>query len=235
MQANGPPPHGTRLRNESATPRMLFPLIRHLSERATPLLARLPFTPNQITFASLFVGLAGAACYLEGSRGWGIAGGVLILISYVLDNCDGEIARLRNMQSQFGASLDNAADGLIHAALFLALGWAAERAFDAGLWFWLGAAAAAGCMINYAIVQIPVWLRGAGTAANTHHAFTPPPKTPKDLLVYVFREIFRADFCFVLLALSAFDLAWVLLPLSAVGAQVYWLMVFVKGARNYRV
>ena len=243
MQANGPPPHETSLRDESAAPRMPFPLVRHLSERVTPMLVRLPFTPNQITFASLLAGLAGALCYLEGSRSWAIAGGVLFVVSYVLDNCDGEVARIKNMQSRFGKNLDDVADWLIHAALFMALGWAAERAFAEVLWFWLGVAAAASCTINYAVVRLLDRMRGAGKDAddatpasdNGGPVYSPPPKAPKDLFVYVFREIFRADFCFILLALSAFDLAWVLLPLGAVGAQVYWLTVFIKGARNYHV
>ena len=41
----------------------LLPLIRHLSACTTPLLARLPVTPNQITSGSMLIGLA-AACYL---------------------------------------------------------------------------------------------------------------------------------------------------------------------------
>jgi len=37
--------------------RSFLPLIRHLSARMTPLLAKLPATPNQITSASFLTGL----------------------------------------------------------------------------------------------------------------------------------------------------------------------------------
>lgn len=243
MQGNGLPAPEPGAQDGASAERTLFPLVRHLSERVTPALVRLPLTPNQITFASLLAGLAAAACYLDGDRLWAVVGGVLFVISYVLDNCDGEVARLKNMQSQFGADLDTFADWLTHTALFLALGFTAERAFAEDLWFWFGVAAAAGCTINYAVVRLLDRMRGAGIGEDdTPHArdgespaFSPLPKAPKELFIYVFREIFRADFCFILLALSAFDLAWALLPFGAVGAQVYWLTVFVKGARDYHV
>ena len=42
-----------------------FPLIRHLSYRLTPLLARTHFTPNQITGAGLVLGVGGAWCFVQ--------------------------------------------------------------------------------------------------------------------------------------------------------------------------
>ena len=38
-----------------------------------------------------------------------------------------------------------------------------------------------------------------------------------------------------LVLLSVVDLIWLLLPVAAIGAQVYWLLIFVKGARDYHV
>jgi hypothetical protein len=54
-------------------------------------------------------------------------------------------------------------------------------------------------------------------------------------VVFAFRELTRADFCFIVLALVLFDVVWVLLPAAAVGAQVYWLTRFSGGAGDYRV
>ena len=52
----------------------------------------------------------------------------------------------------------------------------------------------------------------------------------RDWFLYVFRELCRADFCFLLLLLAAFDIAWVLLPAAAIGAQVYWLTGLSQGS-----
>ena len=53
--------------------------------------------------------------------------------------------------------------------------------------------------------------------------------------VFVFRELFRADFCFIVLALTLVDLTWLLLPAGAVGSQVYWATQLVEGADEFHV
>ena len=70
----------------------LFPLLRHLSVRVTPLLARFPVTANQITLASLALGLGCAWAMTGEGRAMTTAGGVMLVLCYLLDNCDGEIA-----------------------------------------------------------------------------------------------------------------------------------------------
>src|SRR3954465_5927871 len=59
-------------------------------------LQRSRVTPNQITFASLFVFVAGAAllAIMPGQMGL-VAAVVVIELSYVLDCFDGQLARLR--------------------------------------------------------------------------------------------------------------------------------------------
>ena len=93
-----------------APPERVFPLVRHLSFRATALLVRLPVTPNQVTFASIAAGLGAAFCYLQAGQGWQIPGALLLVLNYVLDNSDGEIARLKYMCSDFGVRLDTFGD-----------------------------------------------------------------------------------------------------------------------------
>jgi phosphatidylglycerophosphate synthase len=76
-------------------------------------LARTGITPNQVTFATLPVFLAGAAL-LALSPGWGalIAGAAIIELSYVLDCADGQLARLKGTSSPVGAHLDFLMDEL---------------------------------------------------------------------------------------------------------------------------
>jgi hypothetical protein len=61
------------------------------------------------------------------------------------------------------------------------------------------------------------------------------PEGWRQWAVYTFRELFRADFCFIVLGLAFFDAVWILLPLGAVGAQVFWAAQLIKGARDYHV
>ena len=99
----------TRIRK---SPSQLFPLIRHLSYFLTTHLLKTAITPNQITLLSLIFGLLCGACFISGSHFFQIAGAIFFILSYVMDNCDGEIARIKNMSSEFGAKFDDIVDWL---------------------------------------------------------------------------------------------------------------------------
>lgn len=215
-----------------------FPFVRLLSTRCTPYLARLPLTPNHITLLSIAFGLAAGAAILAGSRGGAVLGAALLVVSYVLDNCDGEIARLKRMSSRFGARLDDFGDWLVHTLLFAAMGLAASRARLDTVWLWFGLAAGAGGTLNYLASMLPA-LSGGGAA-------TPPaeqgpsdaaamPATPLEWTAFVFRELMRADFCFIVLLLALVDSLWWLLPAAAIGAQVYWMLRMVRAASRFHV
>ncbi len=86
----------------------------------TPLLHKIykGITPNQASVLSFVVGLISSLCFFLGHA---ITGALMIQISSILDGCDGEIARLKYMQSSFGdffdAILDRYADGLIMSGM----------------------------------------------------------------------------------------------------------------------
>ncbi|GAA2470525.1 hypothetical protein GCM10010406_02610 [Streptomyces thermolineatus] len=63
-------------------------------------------TPNQITWAALFIGLGAAACFARGDWEWLALGAVLYHVSFILDCMDGKLARLTGKGSVFGAWLD---------------------------------------------------------------------------------------------------------------------------------
>jgi len=63
-------------------------------------------TPNQVTIASFFIGLAGAGCFALARRDAFIVGGILAELSSIVDCADGMLARARGTMSDFGAHLD---------------------------------------------------------------------------------------------------------------------------------
>lgn len=214
----------------------LLPFVRHLSVRVTPVLARLPVSANQVTAASLVLGLAAAVAVSVEGRAAGMAAGLLLVLCYVLDNCDGEIARLKNQCSRFGMHFDTFVDWIVHAAFFLGLGFGVERTTGEALWPWLGGAAAAGGTFNYLLgLVLPVSAQQSDAAEATAGAGDAHPRGVGAWIVFAFRELTRADFCFIVLALGALDGLWVLLPAGAIGAQLYWLTRFFKGTGAYHV
>lgn len=214
-----------------------LPLIRHLSVRLTPLLYRTPLTPNQITALSLLFGIGSCFGVAYGTPFWTIVGALALVVCYALDNCDGEIARLKNMRSTFGANFDTFVDWVVHAGFFVALGIGTYRATAQEWWIWAGAIAGAGGTINY---FLGLYLDHAhptsdGTETESEEEHEVLPESWQQWVLFAFRELSRADFCFIVLVLALPGWTWALLPAGAIGAQVYWITQLVKGARDYHV
>ncbi len=206
----------------------IFPLIRLISRPTTRVLARFPVSANQVTAASLVLGLVSAWAAAQGNWESEVAAGVLMVVTYVLDNCDGEIARLKNQCSRFGMHFDSFVDWAVHTAFFWGLGIGVTAASGDAFWYWLGLAAAAGGTINYGLG----YAIGAGpTTAESAR----PPVTLGEWVLFAFRELTRADFCFIVLGCALFDVLWVLLPMGAIGAQVYWMTALIKRSREFHV
>jgi phosphatidylglycerophosphate synthase len=90
--------------------------------------ARRRLTPNQVTVASMAVGLAAAAAFATGDRLGLILGAVLVQVAFMLDCVDGQLARYTGTFSSFGAWLDSILDRAKEYAVYagLAIGAAAS-------------------------------------------------------------------------------------------------------------
>ncbi len=92
--------------------------------------ARRGLTPNQVTTASLFTALIAAGCAATGTRGGFVAAGVLLLVSFVLDCTDGQLARYSLQYSTLGAWLDATFDRAKEYAYYAGLALGAARGGD---------------------------------------------------------------------------------------------------------
>ncbi len=185
----------------------------------------------------MVLGLGCAGAMARGEWAWTFGGALMLVAAYVLDSCDGEIARLKNQSSEFGHIFDTFVDWIIHAAFFAGLGVGVSRQTGDDLWLWLGLIAAAGGTINYIL---GILLKARDKARTVDQPATSgtaeshrDPETKLEWAVFIFRELTRADFWLIVLGLSIFDVTWVLLPAGAIGAQVYWLTQFIGGAREF--
>jgi phosphatidylglycerophosphate synthase len=225
-----------------------FPITRYLSGILLPAFLRVRITPNTVTIIGLIIGLLSAFLFLapdsypisKFSTDYflHVAAALLLCLYYILDCVDGEVARAKEMTSALGKGLDDVADWLVHTAVFLALGLSYFQSTNDRLWAWFGIAAAIGSTMNFLIAMM-LDLRGflkkkrsqSGDEKITH--ISQLEKT-WDRALFVFRELFRFDFCFILLFLSLLGIPWLILPLAAVGAQFYWLCAFFKVTRNFK-
>jgi archaetidylinositol phosphate synthase len=110
------PRRGTELACEAVFRPLAHPLVL--------VLARLRVPPPLVVAAAGTAGLAGA---VELGRGSLLAAALLVQLKTLLDNADGQLARLTGRTSAFGRYLDSEVDLLVNAALFAALGWTTGR------------------------------------------------------------------------------------------------------------
>ncbi|MEG3630240.1 DUF5941 domain-containing protein [Streptomyces poriticola] len=92
--------------------------------------ARRGLTPNQVTTASLVTALIAAGCAATGTRGGFVAAGLLLILSFVLDCTDGQLARYSLQYSTLGAWLDATFDRAKEYAYYAGLALGAARGGD---------------------------------------------------------------------------------------------------------
>jgi phosphatidylglycerophosphate synthase len=96
-------------------------LDRRVSWRISLRLARLRVAPNAVTLLNTLLGVTCAAMLASVSYSTRLIGAVLFLASITFDGVDGELARLRMVESKFGGQLDVFTDNLVHIAIFVGL------------------------------------------------------------------------------------------------------------------
>lgn len=108
-----------------------------LSIRLSYLFSYTPVTPNQLTALSMLFALMSAGLILQPSFGFRILGIATWFLAWILDFCDGEIARYACMQTEFGRWLDEVTDRLRDVGLYVAVTVLAMRqasSSEASLW-----------------------------------------------------------------------------------------------------
>ena len=113
---------------------------RKISLAITRRLALTRVTPDMMTVVSVGIGLLGAPFFLSASPVYQLVGALLFLTHSILDGCDGELARLKFMESPHGAILDFWGDNVVHVGVFSCMAVGLSFAQDATWPLALGAA-----------------------------------------------------------------------------------------------
>ena len=95
---------------------------RKISGAISRQLLKTPVTPNQITIGVTLLGLWGGWLMAQEGVAVKIAGSLVFLLTSILDGCDGEVARAKQMMSKLGGWLDLLGDNVVHVAVFYGLG-----------------------------------------------------------------------------------------------------------------
>lgn len=194
---------------------------RPISLAVTRRLADAGITPNMMTLLSLAIGLSAAPFFLSGSPLWQLSGALLFLAHSVLDGCDGELARLKFLESRAGALLDFWGDNLVHVAFFAsaAIGW--SLAIGAAWPLALGAVAGASTL-------------GAAAALSrkTIDDETPSAQAPRRSTLI--EALAHRDFIYLVVLLAACGQAWWFLVAAAIGTPIFLALVLSLPRRRAR-
>jgi len=169
---------------------------------------------------SVALGLAGAACFLSPRPAWQLTGALLFLMHSILDGCDGELARLKFLETRHGAVLDFWGDNIVHFAVFsaIAVGWA-RHAQSAWPLVVGGVAVAA----------------AAATAAFMFKRFVEDRATTGTWTARLIGAMSHRDFIYIVVLLSAFGLAHWFLIATAVGTPLFLALALVFLRNDGRV
>jgi len=192
---------------------------RKISLAITRRLAVTRVTPDFMTVVSVLIGLVGATFFLSSSPAYQLVGALLFLAHSILDGCDGELARLKFMESPHGAILDFWGDNVVHVGVFACMAVGLSNA-QAATW-----PLALGALTVIATL---------GAAATQSRAIMHDTSVGADATwIARFAEAFsHRDFIYLVIALSAFGRAHVFLILASIGTPIFFALLLWVGARR---
>jgi phosphatidylglycerophosphate synthase len=165
---------------------------------------------------SCVVGLLGALCFFPGGY-WGpLSGALLLQFSVVLDCCDGEVARVKFLESPLGDWLDIVCDTVVSVAIFLGLGVAVWRDGTTDHALALAGILAVGGVLAFPFVTL---------AEKTEEAGNRRGGWEDGLIKKLLASLTTRDFSVLIVASALVGrLGWFLWG-AAIGAHVFWLFL----------
>ena len=183
-------------------------IIRKISGFITGLLVNTPVTPNQVTIISLILGIASAAFFSHGAHTYTIIAGLFYFISTVFDQCDGEVARYKQMTSDFGKTFDIIVDSIVNATITIGITIAIYKTNGSGLSIIAGLLAMTGIVIS--LLLTTYFSHESNNNTGT-----------KEML----DRLNNKDFFYIIMLASVIfnQMIWFLL-IMAIGTNIYWIV-----------
>ena len=187
-------------------------ITRFFSRQLTRLFLKTPLSPNMITILSLFIGLISAIFFIQGTHQNNMIGAGLLLLSAWVDCTDGEVARLKFLESRIGGVLDIICDNLVHFAVFFAIGMGLYQSTGNNIFVLLGALAVFGSLISFLLLSSSIIDKKEMASANT--ADPKKKNTLTDTLA-------NRDFIYFLFFMSLIGRVDVFIYITAFGSNIF--------------
>jgi len=202
-------------------------LNRRISIPISRQLIKLPITANMVSIFTLGVGIASAAFFAYGGYWSTLLGAFLCLFASIMDGCDGEVARLKLLESDFGCWLETICDYAFY--LFLLAGMTIGRWRSSGTRTYLvyGGLLLFGALASFLATG---WVRRRLADGRPDQLLKiwqgHAERRPSNPFLYFGRHtefiVRRCFFPYALLVFALFNLMSVPFVLSVIGANLVW-------------
>lgn len=119
-----------------------YPIARYinlqLGKRLANFFAKIGFSPNQLTFISLVIGILAGFCFASNVYVFLLLGVVFVQLHCTLDFADGHLARLKGLSSGYGAFLDGIVNKIVESLCYVGVTYGLIVKYNNKLFFIIG-------------------------------------------------------------------------------------------------
>ena len=200
---------------------------RRISIPISRQLIKFPITANMVSIFTLGVGAASAVFFAFGGYWYTLLGAFLCLFASILDGCDGEVARLKLLESDFGCWLETICDYLFYLLLFVGMTVGQWRSSGSKMYLIWGGLLLVGAFASFLATA---WERHRLAAGRPEQFLGIWQKhadsRPSNAFLYLGRRmefmIRRCFFPYALLVFALLGIMNVAFVLSVIGANLVW-------------
>ena len=190
-------------------------------------LIKFPITPNMVSLFTLGVSFAAGVYFALGGYWNVLLGAALSIFASILDGSDGEVARLKLQESDFGCWLETICDQLYYLIIFAGMTIGLTRSSGTRTYLVWGGLLLVGAVLSFLVTSLqrhrltngrPEQLLGIWQAQAERRRSNP--------FLYLGRHtefiIRRCFLPYLILFFALFNITNVLLVLAALGANLVW-------------
>lgn len=202
---------------------------RRISIPISRQLIKFPITANAVTLFTLGVSFSAGVFFALGGYWYALTGALLSLFSSILDGCDGEVARLKMEESDFGCWLETICDYLYYLFIFAGMTVGLTRSSGNDIYMVWGGLLLFGAIASFLATGMSRRRLSEGRPEQYLKIWqTHAENRSSNIVIYLGRHLeFLIRRCFLpyaILVFAVFNATNFVVILSAIGVNVVWMM-----------
>ena len=188
---------------------------------------KFPITPNMVSLFTLGVSFMAGASFAWGGYWNALLGAILSVFASILDGSDGEVARLKLQESDFGCWLETVCDQLYYLMIFTGMTIGLTRSSGARTDLVWGGMLLVGAVLSFVITGLQRHRLTNGRPEQLLRVWqTQAERRQSNPFIYLGRHtefiVRRCFLPYLILFFALFNITNVLLILAALGANLVW-------------